>query len=350
VSGGDAAPATIGRGVAAWSSPAWREAAVRWIDERLAAAGRRRTGEVEQPHVRPWSTVLRVATTGGVVWMKAGGPGTAFEAGLYEVLARVVPDAVLAPLGTDGQRGWVLLPDGGPVLGERIAEPEFPDRLTAALVRYGRLQRALEPHVGELLRLGVPDMRPTAMPARFAEALDTVRELSERRDDAAGLDTHARVAALRSQVLAWCEELAASPLPAGLDHNDLHPWNILAACGRADADTPGFYDWGDSVVAHPFAAMLVPLGVLRHRLAAGVGDPRFTRARDAYLGVFAELAPRADLVATLEVACRVAKIARVLTWERALRATEESGGTLKDSWAAAPAETLRSLLDDGYLL
>jgi hypothetical protein len=193
-------------------------------------------------------------------------------------------------------------------------------------------------------------MRPAAMPARFAEALDTVRELSERRDDAAGLDTHARVAALRSQVLAWCEELAASPLPAGLDHNDLHPWNILAACGRADADTPGFYDWGDSVVAHPFAAMLVPLGVLRHRLAAGVGDPRFTRARDAYLGVFAELAPRADLVATLEVACRVAKIARVLTWERALRATEESGGTLKDSWAAAPAETLRSLLDDGYLL
>jgi hypothetical protein len=36
-----------GHGVDVWSSPAWRQLAVSWIDEQLAAAGSRRTSEVE---------------------------------------------------------------------------------------------------------------------------------------------------------------------------------------------------------------------------------------------------------------------------------------------------------------
>ena len=76
-----------------------------WLDEQLAAAGRTRTGEVEQPRIRPWATVLRAPTDGGVVWLKAAAPATAFEVGLYGVLARVVPDRVLTPLAADAGRG-----------------------------------------------------------------------------------------------------------------------------------------------------------------------------------------------------------------------------------------------------
>src|SRR5215208_868062 len=117
-----------------WSSPAWREQAVGWIDRRLAEAGLARTGAVEQPRVRPWATVLRAHTTGGDVWMKAAGAATAFEAGLYELLAREAPEDVLTPLAVDAPRGWMLLPDGGPTVEELPA---------AALAQYGRLQRKL---------------------------------------------------------------------------------------------------------------------------------------------------------------------------------------------------------------
>jgi hypothetical protein len=97
--------------------------------------------------------------------------------------------------------------------------------------------------------------------------------------------------------------------------NDLHPWNVLGD-GAGDAR---FYDWGDCVVAHPFAAMLVPLGFLQHVLGVSVDDPDVVRARHAYLRVFAGTAPGEDLATTLEVACRVTKVARVLTWDRALQ-------------------------------
>ena len=332
-------------GVATWSSAAWRTSAVAWVDEQLAAAGIVRTGEVEQPHLRPWATVLRASTTDGTVWLKAASPGTAFEVALYELLARTVPDHVLTPIASDTARGWVLLPDGGPPLGERKAGTGLVEALVAALVEYGRLQRELESHVDQLLDIGVADMRPAAMPARFDDALAAVGAIAEGGDDSTARTIVGKVAAMRSTVDAWCERLAASPVPPSLDHNDLHPWNILVD-GTGDVR---YYDWGDSVVAHPFAAMLVPLGFVQRGLCATLEDPGFLRARDAYLDVFADLAPRADLIETLALACRVAKIARVLTWDRALRATREQGETVERSWAAAPAETLASILDESYL-
>jgi hypothetical protein len=334
-----------GRGVAVWSTAEWRASAVAWIDRRLAAAGIVRTGEVDQSRVRPWSTVLRVPTSAGTVWFKAAGAATAFEAGVVPLLARVVPDAVLAPTGTEPARGLLLFPDGGQTLGERAQGAELVDGLVAALAQYGRLQRAVAPHVGELLALGVPDMRPAVMPQRFAEALRVVGEVGKRAGRREAAVLLERVAPLAAIVEDWCERLAASPLPPSLDHNDLHPRNIL---GTGGADVR-FYDWGDAVVAHPFAAMLVPLGFVQRRLGADLDDPRFVRARDAYLGVYADLAPREELADTLALACRVAKIARVLTWDRAVRSAREAGASVEDTWALATVQTLGAVADESYL-
>jgi Phosphotransferase enzyme family len=323
-------------GVAAWSTTSWRESAVAWIDSELAGAGRERTGEVEQASLRPWATVQRVPTADGPVWFKATGPGTRFEVGLYELLARTVPERVLTPLGADPARGWIILPDGGPSLGERKSGAELVDALVPALVEYGRLQRELEPHVDELLSLGVADMRLAAMPERFDQALQA----------AAGRPIERRLGAMAGTVAAWCERLAASPVRTSLDHNDLHPWNILVAEGTSAVR---YYDWGDSVVAHPFAAMLVPLGFVQRGVDAELDDPRFLLARDAYLEVFTDVAPLEELIETLELACRVAKIARALTWERALQAARTQGEAVDERFEDAPLRTLESLLDDSYL-
>jgi hypothetical protein len=323
--------------VVVWSSEGWRAGAGAWLDERLGEVGWARTGPVEQPHVRPWATALRAPTTGGDVWLKAAGPGTAFEIGLYGVLSRVAPDRVLAPVAADVERGWIVLPDGGPPLRERLEGQPLVDALAAALADYGRLQRDLVPHVDELLAAGVTDMRPAIMPERFEEALAVTADEPDRaRRD--------RIVALRPDVARWCGELAASALPASLDHNDLHPGNILDGAGGADGHGARFYDWGDSVVAHPLSALLVPLRVAAHILGTGPDDPRTRAVRDTYLDVFAADAPGEDLVATFQLASRVATVARTLTWERALRAAREQGEDAAD-WSDAPRETLAMLLE-----
>jgi hypothetical protein len=304
------------------SGPEWLAAAVTWLDGRLTAAGAARTGPVTRPRRRAWGTVLSAPTTRGPVWLKAPAPQTAFEVALYELLAAVAPGRVLEPIAVDVARGFVLLPDGGPAL-----PPDDVAGLAAALARYGELQRTLASHVDTLLGLGLADMRPAAMPARFGEALAVARRLATA-DDRPALD---RVAGLRPRFAGWCARLAASPVPASIDHNDLHAGNVFA--------TGTVYDWGDSVIAHPFASMLMALGYGDFRRTG----PVVGRLLDAYLEPFTDLAPRAELAGEVAVACRVATVARALVWERAVRL--EPG-----DFARAPLETLLLLVADAEIV
>ena len=283
--------------------------------------------------------MLRAPTSGGVVWLKAAGRDTAFEAELYELLQRLAPERVLTPLAVDVERAWILLPDAGRSLGERASGRALIGGLAGALPQYGELQRDLAPHAGDLLDLGLADMRPAAMPARFDEALDAVEAYVRHRGGPADRTTYDRVTKVRETVVGWCKRLAASPVQASLEHNDLHPYNILVA----DDGQARFYDWGDSVVAHPFASMGLGLGFIRNQVETSELD----RLRDAYLEVFSDLGPRPELVETLELACRVGKVARALTWQRAIGAL--GWDEVDDDWARGPIESMDSLLDASYL-
>jgi hypothetical protein len=268
-----------GHGVAVWSSESWLARAIAWVDERLAEAGLARTGEVEQRSLRPWASVLRVPSSAGPIWLKATGPQARFEVRRYRLLQDVAPDRALTPLATSVERGWVLLPDGGPSLGDRLAGPALVDALGEALPAYGRLQLDLAPRTHELLELGVSDMRPEIMPSRFDEAVEAVRAYTERGADDSERARLREVVAMRDTVERWSGQLAGSCVPASLDHNDLHAWNILGS-----GSDVRFYDWGDGVVAQPFASMLA-LGWVP------MEDSERERLRDAYLEPFGDLAP-----------------------------------------------------------
>jgi Phosphotransferase enzyme family len=330
----------------AWATARWRRAATAWLDEQLDNQGIRRTADVEQPHLRPWATVLSAPTTVGRVWLKALGPATAFEAGLYQLLRRAAPERVLAPIAVDTGRGWILLPDGGPPLADRLAGADLAATLAAVLARYGELQRDFAPQADAALAIGVADMRPQVMPARFEEALASAGRSVADRGSGSARDVLRQVATLRGTYRSWCERLAAAPGTASLDHNDLHPWNMLVP-RLGQPDRVRFYDWGDAVIAHPFAAMLVPLTWTQRRLAASLHAPELTQIRDAYLHVFSDIAPHPQLVATLELACRVGKVARALTWTRAI--AQSDPGQLDEQYANAPLACLRSLLDSSYV-
>ncbi|PPK67776.1 aminoglycoside phosphotransferase family protein [Actinokineospora auranticolor] len=269
-------------GNALWGSGRWRGRALRWAADRLAANGWGPVRGVDAVRVRVWSVVFRLETARGFAWFKANGDGARFEAALYGVLRSVVPERVLEPVAVDERRGWLLLPDGG-----SGAAP-----LIDALPAYARLQIDLMPHVDRLLAAGVADMRPAALPGRFVEALGVVG------------DVPAEVAGLGPRIAEWAGELGAAPVPASVDHNDLHAGNALPD-GR-------FHDWGDSVVAHPFASMLVPL--------TQAEPAARTRLVDAYLHPFGDFGTRPELRRQLDLACRLGRVARALVFHRAIRA------------------------------
>jgi len=327
-----------------WGSAEWRGAATAWLDDGLADAGIERTGEVEQPHVRPWATVLRAPTTAGPVWLKATAPGTSAEIGLYALLREVVPEQVLQPIAIDLERSWIVLPDGGPRLDDWLTEVDLAEAMAEIVPAYARLQRALVPHTDRMLALGLADMRPAMLPQRFEEALAVVAPDLERAGEE-GRRAYEQLLAAHDTVGSWCGELAGLPGAASVDHSDLHQWNVLI--GRPDGMArPRFYDWGDAVVAHAFTSMLVPLWFVQEHVG-DISDPRVVRVRDAYLAEFDDLAPRRELVRALELACRTGKIVHTLTWARAVESL--AGAEVEAEFAREPYMSVDSLLDDAYL-
>ena len=78
-----------------------------------------------------------------------------------------------------------------------------------------------------------------------------------------------------------------------------------------------------------------------------MSDSARERLRDAYLEPFGDLAPHEELVESLELACRVGKIARALTWHRSVSAFSQD--EVEERWLSGPSESLFSLLEDSWL-
>ena len=282
-----------------WEDPAWRSAALEWLDRELAALGVSETGE-RRVRLRPWSVIIRVCAE-RPAWFKATSPGSAFEPALAEALSRWAPEHVLTPYAVDCSRGWALLPDGGPLLRSQTLDVRHWEEV---LVQYGELQRALVPRVEELVRLGVPDAR--VLPALFDSIVQTV--------DAADRE---RLSAFRPRLVERCAELDGFGIAATLDHADLHDGQILVA-------GPGrytFFDWGDTNVAHPFCSLLVAID----RAAEQLGPEVVSRLEDAYLEPWTAEHPRSDLRRAAALARRLSHLTRAGSWGRLFPSTTDIG-------------------------
>ncbi len=299
-------------GVATWQDAAWRDAALAWAAERLAERGLVVTGRPEQLHVRPWSTAIRLRAGDDSYWLKSVGSGSGHEPALSVALGGWVPRQVLVPLAADPARRLLLLPDGGQTLraagGTRIVEA-----WEALLAGYARLQIALAAHTGEMLALGVPDTRPDRLPSLVGRLVDDEDALHVGGPDGLDPAVRDRVFGALDRYADDCRLLAAGPVPATLQHDDLHDANVFVA-GNAHR----FFDWGDASVSHPFLSLLVPLRMAGSALDLPRGHPVLLRLREAYLYPWRGFADLTDLRELAAAALRVAALQRALTWHRIL--------------------------------
>lgn len=299
---------------ARWTDPGWLATATGWAADRLAERGTRVVGRTH-PHVRPWSTVLRLETTDGVVWLKAPGDGARAEVALLAVLAELDVPHTPRPVAHDVDLGLLLLPDAGPVSRTVHGGATPPDVMADHLGAYAGLQRSLEPHADRLVGLGVEDLRPALMPQVLAETIERLRveRPPGRLDDD---DAQALVALLPAYAEA-CAELAAGGVRPTLQHDDLHDNNIAVP-------GPVFLDWGDACVGHPFGTLLATLRSVMHHHGLGPDDPALHRIADAYTEAWTDVAPRPQLRRWALLALRVGPLTRSLSYRRALTGVEES--------------------------
>ncbi len=296
-----------------WSQPGWLDAASTWILAQLDALGTPASGPIEQPHVRSWSTVLRVPTADGAVYFKATAPVLIHEPAVTVALAGWRPDLMPRVLATDPAQGWMLLADAGSTLRSQMTGVADLHHWYTLLPQYSELQIEMIPHAAELLALGALDRRLAGLPAQIEALLEDADMLCIGKPDGLTPEQLQRLHNLMPRYAELCAELAAFDLPETLHHEDFHDANIFASDGRYV-----FFDWGESGVAHPFFSMLVTLRGIAYRLDLADDAPELDRLRDAYLEPWTAYAPHDELVRACRLATRVAMPARALTWHRVL--------------------------------
>ena len=277
-----------------WTAPEFVAEAHSWIEARLSELGRRRTGDITQPHVREWSTVMRVPTDVGDMWFKVNHEPLRHEAAVASLLAQRVPDRVPPLLAADLERGWMLMADAGRRLREVVEEEGNLDRWPDAMAATARIQLACEDDVEAFLAMGVPDLRLAVLPTAY-----------ERFLGAHGDELDPRLHVSPEQVAEECAALASYGIRDSIEHDDLHDGQVFIREGTAL-----IMDWGDACVSHPFFTLSVTLlGVIQWGFDDVEGSEDLGRHLDAYLAPYREQydgdpEPAARLAMRLGWVCR----------------------------------------------
>jgi hypothetical protein len=288
------------------------------VHEWLVQHGVDDAGPLETVHQRAWSTVLRVPTPDGDLFLKQEEPVQAFEVALTVALASRWPDRVPEVVAADPERAWLLLRDAG----TNVADSGDLDAFAQALSLYGELQVGEAGHVDEFLAIGLRDLRLPVV----ADAYEAFFE----RDHGLEPDEAGALVALAPRYRELCEQLVTFGLPPSIQHDDLHQWNVFVR-----GDRVAIYDWGDSSVGFPLWSWLKPL-----RAAGEYGvDP--APLLGAYLAPWAAVMPESELRAAVELAIPTGAFAYALQIRRQFDAMPHA----VDNYGTYLPQNLRRLLE-----
>ena len=311
----------------AWTQPDWFWQASAWIQAELEQQGITVIGQIEQPHVRPWSTVLRATTSAGNIYFKATASMLMHEPALTQALSRWQPACTPTLLAADLQRGWMLMADGGMRLREILTADRDIRHWEKLLPIYAEVQVELASRLQIILELGVPNRRLATLPAQYEQLLADGNVLLIDQPGGLTLAEYQRLCNLQVHFAALCEQLVAYRIPESINHGDFHDGNVFFNNGHYV-----FFDWGDSCIAHPFFSLRTVFVSVENTLQVVETAPEFERLRDAYLEPWTRYASREHLLAAYQLAQRLSPISSALGWYRVISSLDES---LRNDYAEA---------------
>lgn len=321
-----------------WYDPVWRQQAHDWIRTEAQHRSVRITGEIEQPHATPWSTVMRIPTNEGTLFFKASAAETIYESALTQMLVGWYPDCMSELIAVDARRGWMLMRNGGESLRTLIRPTRDIKPWEPIITQYAEVQIGLADHVDELLTLGLPDHRPVTLPALYSQLLADTEIIRVDQEKGTASVEYQQLQDLTPRFARICADLMAYGIPDSLNHGDFHDGNVLIKNGRVT-----FFDWGDASVTHPFVSLrtfFVSIEITLD-LEEYAFTPEMAGLLDRYLEPWQVFGSKETLASAYNLSKPVASIAKALAWRQVVSRLE---GALRDEYVHIVPEVLREFL------
>jgi hypothetical protein len=290
------------------------DAASAWLRAWSEALGFKLEGELEIVQDRPWSTVARIPSSIGPLFLKACGIRSHFEPMLVRRLADWHPDCSPRVLAVDSERSWLLMQDAGLCLRSVISLENAMDHWEPILKRYARLQIDLAGRVDALRGIGVPDRRLAQLPGLFAALLSDEEMLHIEQPEGLTRAQVEQLHAFQLRLAVMCTELDRLDIPASVNHGDFHDANIFLK-----NDDYIFADWGDASLAHPFFSLRTVFVSLENSLGIEEGAPLQHELCEVYLSAWNQVAPHEIVQRAYALASRIWALSSLFGWYQSLR-------------------------------
>lgn len=274
-----------------WARPGWIAYAVSWMLDQLKRLDIRPTGPVEQLRIWSRSSILRVPTTDGDVYLKALPPPTLLGEELTFELISYYAEHLPSHLAFDPQRRWCLLREPGTA----PADHESTDlELAHSVQALARVQLASIHHTLRFISMGAADRRLENLPSQVDLLFGDTFALRPQRGEGLTYQEVRRLREAAPALKAACERLAAFKIPNVLEQGTTFAGETVTQ--QTGSLVP---DWSEAAITHPFFALAIS-PVFNPGNENSPALP--ARLRDAYLQAWTHIEPPDRLLEAFELA------------------------------------------------
>ena len=221
-----------------------------WAKEILTGQGYSLQGDCVEVAATPWSSVHRILSDKGSVYLKQTPPALFLESKITPILHAQFPENTPHIIAANKDLHCFLMKDAGQPLREYFKAGFQSELLGCALQKYTEIQSAFAVQVNQFLDLGVPDWRLNKLPALYRQLLNEKDLLIADGLTQSELN---KLHELLPKLTSLCEQLASYKIPETLDHCDLHTNNILI---ETQTKKLTIIDCGEIVITHPFFSLI----------------------------------------------------------------------------------------------
>lgn len=275
-----------------WAIHGWFDAVEVWIKKELKSQGLMAIAPMEV--VKNWALaiILRIPTTGGMIYFKASSPLFTQEAALTGILAAKSPHHLPEVLAINPEKSWLLMRE---LKGKILASQEDIFYWEAALHEWAKFQISAIENRADFLASGWEDLGIENLSKTLDKLLSSSINSSWNHGQKLPSPEFWQLLPFVPKLQQVLKQLRELNIPDTLVHGDLSPCNIYI-CHQGFV----YFDWSDTCIAHPFFDLIRFLYDIAQDLPH-VAEAR-SLIRHAYLTPWTIYAPMDKLVATFEFA------------------------------------------------
>jgi len=308
--------------------------AIAWAEEYLANNGYFLQSAMEPVRIMPWSSINRILTSVGYVYLKQMSLPFSVEAKLVTYLAKQFSALLPEVIAINEVLNCFLMRDAGVSLRD-ILKTEYKMQLACkALDIYVVIQQGAVKHIDDLLALGVPDWRLAKLPYLY-QALLSKREFLEI--DGLKQSEIDKLQNLHSKFVDLCELLSCYNIPETIEHSDFHDNNILVNAGYLTIN-----DWGDAIISHPFFSLISFLKSVARNHHITEKNNNYYELQDTYLNSWLKFESKNKILPAFELAKRIGPVKFAMSF---YRVTLCSGMDALKQYKGTIAKALQTFLE-----